>query len=596
MPAVPPESPGSADAPTPLEPSPGSGAIEAFARAWEADLPRTSFVPGGRTRRRQVLHELTEHLAGALTGTRSEAGGGQHVGQQLVHHGMTDPRIMAASLRILRLRLLQDLRIEGAGPASMLPTLLDDLALGFATALTDHVRRAAEANARDERVAWREHQQQLQDRARYALHHDPATGLPNRALLTEYLDRVLAGKPSSRIAVCLIALDYPGTAHTAAAEAGRHVADTATRLRGLATEHDYFLAQLSDEHFVLVAENTAGPDDAIKAAEAALRLLVPPPYGARSRPAVTVRIGVVEQETAAATSAALVGAARTALRWARSDNHANSWVLFDADRDDSVLRRQQLADELRNAPASSVDLLYQPILRLTDSTITGLHARPRWQRAGGTTIEGREMFALAEEAGMLAEIEGRLLAAAGTQAARWYDAEPAPFVSIDLTPARLCEPGFVAEVASVLDTSALAPRRLQLAVDDGLLRHRSSELGAVLDSLHRIGIVLAANSIGAGQAVLTDTPISAVNLDPALAGTLHERSPKHRSATITMAWIIDMLHDLGFTIIATDVSSFAQYQILYELDCDLARGGYLAHAVPPADIDGLLHRRPQRSP
>ena len=73
----------------------------------------------------------------ALTGPAADPEAGFRVGGDLVRNAMSDPRIMEASMRILRLRLLTDLRIAGQAPAARLTVLIEQLALGFTTALRD---------------------------------------------------------------------------------------------------------------------------------------------------------------------------------------------------------------------------------------------------------------------------------------------------------------------------------------------------------------------------------------------------------------------------------------------------------------------------
>ncbi|WP_432826784.1 EAL domain-containing protein [Dactylosporangium sp. CA-092794] len=565
-----------------------SEGIAALASAWEADLPRTSFVPGGRDRRRRVLHELIEHLAAALTGPAGEPGAGQRVGQELVRNAMTDPQIMAATVRFLRQGLLDGLGLGGPGPVERLTVLLDEIALGFVTALVDHVRTAAEHNARDERAAWREYQQQVRDAANFALNHDAATGLPNRNLLIDYLDRVLAEGRSARVAVCQVAIDHPGTG----AESVRQLHDMAARLRALASEREFFVAHLDDEHFVLVEEDTTGPDDAVKAADAVLRTLMPSGLAPRFRTAVRVRVGAVEQETEGATTVALLRAARTALRWAYASEGPSAWALFDPGRAADYLRRRRLADELRVAEPSGVDLVYQPILRLRDSSVAGLHARPSWCGADGVPVGAPELMELAGAAGVRPAIERKVLAAACAQAARWCDDPGPPFVSVEIGAGQLAEPGFVGAVAAVLDASGLPPGRLQLAVDDGALCRPDGDVRMVLDGLDGLGVALAANTLGAGQATLIDTPVTAVNLDPGFIEGVTPLAGRYRSATTRVAWVLDMLHDLDFTVTAVGVRNLAQYETLFDLGCDQARGDYLARPLPAAEVDRLLDRKP----
>ncbi|WP_433087452.1 EAL domain-containing protein [Dactylosporangium sp. CA-052675] len=536
-----------------------------------------------------MLHDLTVRVAEALAGAADGSDVGQHIGRELIRHSMTDPRMLTASLNILRSRLLRDLRIDGPGPVSVLATILENMVVGFVGALTDHVRDAAEANARDERAAWREYQQLAQDRARHDLHHDPTTGLPNRALLQSYLDTVLAAKPTSRIAVCRIVLDRPGVGAHMPAISDHDLRIAATRLRAIATEHDYFVAHLGDEQFVLVNENTAGPDDGIKAAEIALRTLAQPPAEHRW-PQYRVCIGIAEQAINAATAASLLRAARTAAHWARTDRDDSCWALFDASRFDRLAHRQHLVDKLRATATDCIDVLYEPILRVHDSAIVGTSASPVWHHPDGTTIAGHTILSLADEAGIRPAIDMMVLRMAYTQAARWYDTGALRFVTVDLSSAQMRNPGLVPSVAALLDTPGLPPAAVHLTIDDEALRAPDDGCSTTLEQLHRLGVVLAANIVGTGHATLTDTPVQTVNLDPTLIRCLTQDAGHYRSATTRTAWLIDMLHDLDFTITAPGVTTLAQYETLHDLGCDQARGSYLARPVPATGIDRLLHR------
>ncbi|GAA3257670.1 EAL domain-containing protein [Dactylosporangium siamense] len=575
--------------------------VVAFAAAWAQALPRTNFVPGGTARRTQLLQAMTRQLLTALTGPVADPHAGFRVGVDLVHNAMSDPRVMAASMGVLRRRLLTDLQLTGPEPIARLIVLIEQFALGFTTTLRDRVRDAAESISRDEREAWRTHQQQLQRQVRHALLHDPLTGLPNRAALTAYLDIVIARKPSSRIGVCLLNIqrfsainDTFGTT-----TADRLLQDTARRFRAVATDRDYYLAHLGGDTFALVVEDTTGPDDAVKAADMALRLLRHPRRIGGHDLSITAAAGIVERPTAAGSSGDLLRTAAMALTWTRRDNPATSWTLFEPAREARDVRRHQLTHALPDAVRrGELTLAYQPIIRLRDNTIVGMHATPRWRHRNLGAVPAGELLDLAERIGILAPLSVHLLHVACTRAATWQATPEPPILSIDCTTAQLRDTGILSTVTAALDTSGLPPNRLQLAVAQDALRDPSDAVAFTLDGLARNGIHIAVNNTG-GPANLADSPISTVLLDPRLLNGVDVYLPTYASSTTTLAWLIEMFHDLARTVTATDVRSRDQLEALHDLGCDTARGDYLAHPMTPDAADQLFNpgnRPPSTSP
>ncbi|MGI5241272.1 EAL domain-containing protein [Dactylosporangium sp. CA-139066] len=600
--------------------------VAAFAATWDRTLPAgTSFVRGGRTRRRRLLEGFTHRLVAALRGADFDRADGYRVGHDMVYAALADPRVLLASSRLLREQLLDAVGLRDARAAGRLTELLDELAHGFTTAMRAQVWAAAESLGRGERAAWRDRQRDLERRVNHALMHDPLTGLPNRAGLIALLRDGGAG----RRAVCLVNLRRFGAVNQLLGhEAGdRLLRGIAERLGALAAERGHDLAHLGGDTFVLVAAGTTGVDDAVKIADAALRA-VPVAWKVDGHDVpVAARAGVVECAAGSAGPDELLRQASMALDWARHDGTA--WAVYDAGRATAHLRRHERANALPEAlTAGTVTAAYQPIVRLEDHAVVGMHALPRWVHPATGPVPEAELLRLAGQSGLLPRLGRRLLAGACARAARWpdnahagrlprrlpggphdagrHDGRPrterpartpvgAPFVSLDVTVEQLRHPDFAATVAGVLRDTALPPARLHLAVPEHALHDPTDAAAFALDGLDRAGVRIAVAQVGIGHANLTATPVHSVRLDPQLISGLEPTEPGHRSNLSMTRWLISMFHDLAISVTATGVDLRGQMTALQLLECDAGLGRALGKPMT-ADAADALFGLPQLPP
>ncbi|HTJ34879.1 MAG TPA: bifunctional diguanylate cyclase/phosphodiesterase [Dactylosporangium sp.] len=394
--------------------------IAAFAITWERTLPAgTSFVRGGRARRRRLLEGFAARLVAAVRAAEFDRRDGYRVGHDMVLEALADPKILLASSRLLREQLLGAVGLRDARDASRLTELLDELAHGFATAMRSQVWVAAESLGRGERTAWRAKQRDLERQVHHALMHDPLTGLPNRAALISMLGEGRHHRAARR-ALCIVNLRRFGAVNQLLGhDAGdRLLVGIAQRLATFADERGDELAHLGGDTFVLVMTGVSGADEAVKAADAVLRALPASwPVDGHDVP-VSGRAGVVESAAGAASPDELLRQASMALDWARHDGSA--WAVYNSGRATAHLRRHQRAHALPEAlAAGAVTAAFQPIVRLHDHAIVGMHALPRWAHPATGPVPEAELLRLAEQSGLLVPLGHRLLAEACARAARW---------------------------------------------------------------------------------------------------------------------------------------------------------------------------------
>ncbi|WP_127501079.1 putative bifunctional diguanylate cyclase/phosphodiesterase [Actinoplanes solisilvae] len=540
--------------------------LAALTDDWLRGVAAAGFVPGVRARARAALHDLLEEFVAAVRAEPFDPAPGTRIGAELVDLRMSAPPVIGTTVHLFAGRLPALLGDDSRG---RILELLDRLVTGFVAAQRDAAVRAAEEMNRSEKIHWRAVQLDLQRQLQQAVLHRPDTGLPNE----QHLRKTLADLGEGRLGLMLLRVDrYDELTEALGHDRGaRLLTAVARRLRPLG-----LLAHLADDLFAVLVTGTSGPDDVLKVADQATRVLAPPFPIDGHRLHVTATAGLVERPAAGVDPGSWLHDARLALGWAPESftlsgpARPEGFAVFDPDRAEAERRRHRLAADMPSALERGEFLLhYQPLVRLADRAVIGVEALARWRRPGDAGLLGPGHFIqLAERTGLIRPLGRRLL----EDACRWGAARPDLLISVNLSPVQLREAGLVGDVADILHRTGLPAARLQLEITETAesLRYRSE-----LAALGALGVRLALDDFGTGYsslAVLTALPFTEAKLAAEfLLGAGRRGVLRH---------IIDACHALGMTVTAEGIETAEQESILRDLGCDHGQGFHLGRPTP----------------
>ena len=455
---------------------------------------------------------------------------------------------------------------------------LDELAAAF-----NHM---VERLARAERIV-RGYQMQLEARVeertrqlQHMAHHDPLTDLPNRRQLFAYLEEALAEATGSGRRVGLLFLDLDNF-KTINDSLGHEFGDRVLQAVGdrlrCAVAGRGFSARLGGDEFTMVCEG-ADTVEAVEAIAAGMLGEFQQPVLVSGRElTIGVSIGASVFPDHATDTASLLRAADAALFRAK-DLGRNRYSIFSKELLDLAAERFQTEQALRRAiEAGEFELVYQPEVCFESGRVGTVEALLRWRRAGNAPVAPAEFLCVAEQSGLMVEINAWVLATAVRQAADWFRGGWADVrVAVNVSSQQLLEGGLPEHVRSLLEEHGLPASSLELELTENVLQTAPGTV-EVLQALRELGVSVALDDFGTGYSSLTSLeqlPLDRIKIDRSLVTSVDTNA---RSAAIVRS-IVGLSRSLGLRVTAEGVERIEQLAFLL--------------AFRGIDVQGFLISRP----
>lgn len=418
---------------------------------------------------------------------------------------------------------------------------------------------------------------------------DILTGLPNRVLLNQRLQQILALAKREHQQVAVLFLDFDHFKRindTLGHDSGDQLLQqVAQRLSATIRESD-MVARLGGDEFVLVL---TGLNMAQSAHE--LLQLVERVRGAFGTPfsvngqdlSLTVSIGVSMFPDDAIDAPSLIKQADTAM-YAAKEQGRNSYRFFTADMNTRIQARLQLENSLRRALANQeFFLVYQPQIDMATGLPVGVEALVRWQDPEHGEIQPNDFIHVAEESGLIHPIGTWVLETACRQGREWADQDMLLRMSVNVSVRQLEQDTWVDVVKNALRVSRLAPSYLDLEITESVIISNADKAVATLSRLKQMGVTLTMDDFGTGYSslyYLTRLPLNNIKIDQKfIRGLDHDRNDE----AITHA-IIALSHGLGMRVIAEGVETPSQYRFLQQQGCAEAQGFYIGRPMTAAAL------------
>jgi diguanylate cyclase (GGDEF)-like protein/PAS domain S-box-containing protein len=425
----------------------------------------------------------------------------------------------------------------------------------------------------------------------HSAEHDFLTGLPNRMLLNDRVNRAIVLAPRHMKKVAVLFLDLDGFKHINDSlghpTGDKLLQSIAKRLVACVRGADTVSRQGGDEFVVLLSEVALAEDAAITARRM-LHAVAEAHSIEQHDLHVTTSIGVSVYPDDGLDAETLIKNADTAMYQAK-ENGRQSYQFFKPAMNVRAVERQSIEESLRRAlERQEFALHYQPKINLRTGEITGAEALIRWTHPVRGQVSPGQFIPVAEDCGLILPIGNWVLHEACLQARAWLDAGlPPTTMAVNISAIEFRDENFLEGVFTILKETGLDPRLLELELTESVLMKHAESAESILKTLRARGVQVAVDDFGTGYSSLSYLrrfPIDALKIDQSF---VRQITTTPDETTIVTA-VISMGRSLKLRVVAEGVETQAELAFLQAHQCDEAQGYYFSRPMIPQQFAKLL--------
>ncbi|MGZ5379260.1 MAG: putative bifunctional diguanylate cyclase/phosphodiesterase [Mycobacterium sp.] len=420
--------------------------------------------------------------------------------------------------------------------------------------------------------------------------HDALTGLPNRALIMDRIEQLLARNRRHHTNGALLfgdLDDFKNVNDTLGHEAGdRLLIAVATRLTSALRDADT-LGRMGGDEFVVLIDGATLEVAPELVAERVLGVMRQPFIldGASMPLVVNTSVGVAIGDRA--TPGDLLRDADVALYHAKAAGK-NCYEVFHAEMQSEILQRVELEFDLRAAlDADQFRLVYQPIYNLEDLTLVGVEALLRWHHPTRGIIQPDEFIPILEQTGQIQDVGRWVLDAACRQMATWHHSGNTLDLSVNVSARQLDHDTIVNDIDQALRTSGLDPAKLIIEVTETALMRNTDNTASRLHAIKALGVRIAVDDFGTGYsslAYLKQFPVDCLKVDRMFTNAI-TTSPESKALIGTL---VQLGKDLGLRTLAEGVETTDQMDHLRDENVDEAQGFLFSNPLDAHTLEANL--------
>nr|WP_320143930.1 EAL domain-containing protein [uncultured Cohaesibacter sp.] len=425
-------------------------------------------------------------------------------------------------------------------------------------------------------------------------HHDTLTGLANRALLRDRVEREIGRcrRGDGRFALHLIDLDGFKQVNDVHGHAtgDELLARVAEGLRIVAGKDD-LVARLGGDEFAILQSNITSEAQVEDMCKAAMSVMPGAIAGVPLTTPVTASVGISVHPEDGNSYEHLMRNADLAMYRTKAAS-GNGFSFFVSNMDARAREERRLDATLREALDSDrFELLYQRQVDVKTGEIVGCEALLRMRDINGGLVAPSEFLARAERNGMIMPINEWVIREACRQGAQWREMGLPEFsVGVNLSPVQFQRQSVPLLVARILSETGLPAHLLDLELTESIVLHDRKQVALQLQQLRDLGVKISIDDFGTGCSSLSYVkhfPVDRLKIDQSF---VHDLLENPSDAAIVRA-TINLGHSLGFEVIAEGVETEDVLRQLELEHCDKAQGYFFGKPQSAEELQRVIKAR-----
>jgi diguanylate cyclase (GGDEF)-like protein/PAS domain S-box-containing protein len=427
--------------------------------------------------------------------------------------------------------------------------------------------------------------------------HDLLTGLPNRALFLDRLDRTIEYHQRNSefsFAVLFLDLDRFKIINDSLGHAvGDQLLIEISKVLKTCMRSSDTVARFGGDEFVVLLNDIHDVQNAVKVVHHIQEVLSKPFRVGNNRVFTSASIGIVFSNGGNRSKEDIMRDADIAMYQAKMLGKAN-YMIFNTEMRKQAINRLSMENDLHHALLrGEFSLHYQPIVTLKENALSGFEALLRWQHPKKGYIPPEEFVPIAEETGLILDIGWWVLRQACSQVKKWQEQfrdYKDLFVNINISQKQFTQPIFIHMLRNILKETRLNPSSINLEITENVLMENAVSMINILNKIRELGVGLHVDDFGTGYSSLSylqQFPIDTLKIDYSFIN----RIGSNGDGAEIVKTILVLARELSVDTIAEGIETENQMVQLRQLDCHYGQGFYFGKPMDPDMVAEILQNQ-----
>ncbi len=420
-------------------------------------------------------------------------------------------------------------------------------------------------------------------------YYDVLTGLPNRAMLFEHLNKLFIEQNQTNYSSALFYLDLDNfktindiKGHAVGDKVLVRIAEElVTNIKCDA------IARIGGDEFVIIHKD-CDEMSAIKLASEILNIINMPWNIDGYEFNITGSIGITIFPIDGTDLDKLLMNADSAMYQAKEQGK-DQFKFYEQSMNDIMVKKIELQNEIRRGILNKEFILYfQPQIDFQSGLICGVEALVRWQNPIKGLLPPIIFIGLAEETGLIIPLGEQILRAACEQSVRWEKAGFKDiYMAVNISAKQIIKKDFLQDILRILEETGMRPELLDIEITESIAMENLENTIMIMNSLKEKGIKFSLDDFGTGYSSLNylkNLPINNLKIDKQFVQSIN----KNNFEEFVIKAIIELAHNMNLIVISEGIETKEQYETLREYKSDRAQGYYFSKPVPSTELEDLI--------